>query len=186
MSLYPPPTEIETTVFTSVPDEFADPERGSDWIDTNKPGQKVPSFLEGPSFDRNGNLYVTDIPQGRVFRTSPDGDWTLVADYDGWLNGLRFHKDGRIFIADYKFGIMELDPVNGRVTGFLTHLHSEGFKGVSDFVFDSQGRLYFTDQGQSGMHNPTGGVYRYDLEAGKLDCLSILAPAQTAPAIPPL
>ena len=177
MSLYPPPTNIETTVFTSVPKEFADPERRSDWIDANKPGQKASSFLEGPSFDRDGNLFVTDIPHGRIFRISPDGEWTLIADYDGWPNGLRLHRDGRIFIADYKNGIMELDPESGRVSGFLTHVHSEGFKGVNDLVFDSQGRLYFTDQGQSGMHDPTGRVFRYDLEAAKLDCLIDTCPS---------
>lgn len=54
------------------------------------------------SFDRAGNLYVTDIPFGRVFRISPAGEWTLVTEYDGWPNGLKIHKDGRIFITDYK------------------------------------------------------------------------------------
>ncbi len=177
MSLYPPPVDIETTVFTRVPDAFADPARRSDWIDANKPGQAVPNFLEGPSFDRDGNLYVTDIPHGRIFRISPDGEWRLIADYDGWPNGLRLHRDGRIFIADYKLGIVELDPQSGRVSGVVTHNRSEGFKGVNDLVFDSQGRLWFTDQGQTGMHDPTGRVFRYDLESRRLDCLIDTCPS---------
>tara|TARA_B100000085_G_C18493121_1_gene492117 strand:+ start:100 stop:1029 length:930 start_codon:yes stop_codon:yes gene_type:complete len=171
MSLYLPPQDLETSVFTTVPDAFSDRERRSDWTDANKPGQKVPSFLEGPSFDRSGDLFVTDIPHGRVFRVSDQGDWNLVADYDGWPNGLCFHKDGRVLIADYKNGIMELDPVSGRVSDFLTHIHSEAFKGVNDLIFDSKGQLYFTDQGQSGMHDPTGRVFRYNLETEQLDCL---------------
>ena len=171
MSLYPPPQDLKTSVFTTVPENFSDCERRSDWIDANKPGQKVPSFLEGASFDRSGDLFVTDIPHGRVFRVSDKGDWSLVADYDGWPNGLRFHKDGRVLIADYKNGIMKLDPVSGRVSEFLTHINSEAFKGVNDLVFDSKGQLYFTDQGQSGMHDPTGRVFRYNLETERLDCL---------------
>ena len=171
MSLYPPPQDLKTSVFTTVPENFSDCERRSGWIDANKPGQKVPSFLEGASFDRSGDLFVTDIPHGRVFRVSDQGDWSLVADYDGWPNGLCFHKDGRVLIADYKNGIMKLDPVSGRVSEFLTHMNSEAFKGVNDLVFDSKGQLYFTDQGQSGMHDPTGRVFRYNLETERLDCL---------------
>lgn len=171
MSLYPPPAELSTTVFSRLPEAFSDPDRPSAWIEANKPGQKAASFLEGPSFDRDGNLYVTDIPHGRVFRIAPDGQWTLVADYDGWPNGLRVHRDGRIFITDYKLGIVELNASTGEISEVLTHVKSEGFKGVNDLVFDQNGRLYFTDQGQSGMHDPTGCVYRYCLDTGRLDCL---------------
>lgn len=171
MSLYPPPREITADIFTSVPEEFRLKDTPSDWVRANKPGQQVDSFLEGPSFDLDGYLYVTDIPYGRIFRISPDGDWELVLRYDGWPNGLKIHKDGRIFIADYKNGIMLLDPIARKIEPFLTHCRSEGFKGVNDLIFDSRGRLYFTDQGQTGMHDPTGRVFRYDLETQQLDRL---------------
>src|SRR3712207_8550982 len=52
------------------------------------------------------SLYVTDIPFGRVFRISPEGEWEQVAEYDGWPNGLKIHTDGRIFITDYKRGLV--------------------------------------------------------------------------------
>lgn len=171
MSLYPPPKELNTTVFSEVPGEFRLKNSHSDWVKANKPGQQVDCFLEGPSFDCEGYLYVTDIPYGRIFRISPQGEWDLVVQYDGWPNGLKIHKDGRIFIADYKNGIMLMDPIAKTIEPFLTHNHSESFKGVNDLVFDSLGRLYFTDQGQTGMHDPTGRVFRYDLDSGRLDCL---------------
>ena len=171
MSLYPPPKELVTAVFTSVPEEFRLKDKPSDWVKANKPGQQVDSFLEGPSFDRDGNLYVTDIPYGRIFRISPTGEWMKIVEYDGWPNGLRIHKDGRIFVADYKNGILILDPVSGKMEAFLGHCHSEGFKGVNDLIFDSHGQLYFTDQGQTGLHDPTGRVFRYNFDNKKLDCL---------------
>lgn len=171
MSLYAPPIPIETEIFTRLPEHFRMAGQPSGWVDANKPGQRVDAFLEGPSFDRDGNLYVVDIPYGRVFRISPKGEWELVAQYDGWPNGLKIHRDGRIFIADYKHGIMQLDPATGTVTPVLTHRRSEGFKGVNDLIFDSEGRLYFTDQGQTGLHDPSGRVYRYDMQADRLDCL---------------
>ncbi len=171
MSLYPPPETRQLDVFTRLPDRFHDPARGSSWIDANKPGQRVPSFLEGPCFGRDGALFVSDIPFGRIFRISRKGEWDLVVTYDGWPNGLALHRDGRIFIADYKNGIMVLDPHSGAVTPVLTSIRSERFKGVNDLVFDGKGRLYFTDQGQTGMHDPTGRVFRYDLKSERLDCL---------------
>ena len=177
MSLYPPPTEIATEVWTRLPDAFRRPGEVPDWAAANKAGQPADSFLEGPSFDRNGDLYVTDIPYGRVFRISPAGEWSLVTEYDGWPNGLKIHRDGRIFITDYKNGIMQLDPASGAVTPVLTHRRSESFRGVNDLVFDSNGRMYFTDQGQTGMHDPTGRVYRYDLDTGALDLLITNAPS---------
>ena len=76
---------------------------------------ELDSFLEGPSFDLEGNLYVVDIPFGRVFRISPDGNWTLVVEYDGEPNGLKFDREGRMFIADHKHGIMEIDPITGAI-----------------------------------------------------------------------
>jgi gluconolactonase len=114
----------------------------------------------GPSFDRAGNLYVVDIPWGRIFRISPGGDWQLVVEYDGWPNGLKIHKDGRLFVTDYKRGNVTVDPASGAVTPLLVTRWSESFKGVNDLHFGSSGDLYFTDQGQTGLHDPTGRVYR--------------------------
>lgn len=171
MSLYAPPVEVVTQQFTSLPEHFRIGDGNSDWVAANKPGQKVHSFLEGPSFDRQGNLYVTDIPYGRIFRISPKGEWSLVVQYDGWPNGLKIHRDGRIFIADYKQGILLLDPETKQIRPLLTHRRSEGFKGINDLIFDRSGRLYFTDQGQTGMHDPSGRVFRYDPDTERLDCL---------------
>ena len=154
-----------------MPDEFRIKGRVPAWGAANRPGQEIDGFLEGPSFDREGNLYVTDIPYGRIFRISPDRAWSLVAEYDGWPNGLKIHRDGRIFITDYKHGLMVLDAATGEVTPFLIHRKSESFRGLNDLFFDAGGRIHFTDQGQTGMHDPTGRVYRFDPDRDALDCL---------------
>lgn len=171
MSLYPPPADLDADVWTSLPDEYRNTGAIPDWATANKPGQTADSFLEGPSFDRDGRLYVTDIPYGRIFRISQDGKWSLIAEYDGWPNGLKIHKDGRIFITDYKRGIMLLDPDRGTVEPVITHRRSESFRGVNDLFFDASGHLYFTDQGQTGLHDPTGRVFRFNLETERLDQL---------------
>jgi gluconolactonase len=136
----------------------------------------VDSFLEGPTFDREGNLFVVDIPFGRIFRISPTLEWTLVAEYDGWPNGLALHRDGTLWIADYRRGLLRLrvSSVSGTSQGLaqpqpiLGHRNSESFRGLNDLTFDRDGHCYFTDQGQTGLHDPTGRVYRLRAD-GRLD-----------------
>ena len=169
MTFFNPPRRIETTIFTRLPDQFRKPRRTA-WADANQGGREIDCFLEGPSFDRQGRLYITDIPYGRIFRVSAEGAWELVSEYDGWPNGLKIHRDGRVFITDYKRGIMLLDPSSGTVTPFLETAASESFKGVNDLVFAPSGNLYFTDQGQTGLQDPSGRVFRLRAD-GNVDCL---------------
>lgn len=170
MSFFEPPELIEAEIHATVPAGLRKKGHPSTWIDANHPGSGIDCFLEGPAFDRAGNLYMVDIPFGRILRMTPGGEFDVAAQYDGWPNGLAIHRDGRIFIADYRHGIMVLDPQSGRVEPFLTHAYSESFKGVNDLTFARSGDLYFTDQGQTGVHDPTGRVYRYTAD-GRLECL---------------
>jgi gluconolactonase len=167
--LYEPPARIETEIFARLPDALRVKNRRSGWA-FGKGHDFLHSFLEGPSFDRDGNLYVVDIPYGRILRVSPDAKWTVVCEYDGWPNGLKIHKDGRIFIADHRRGIMQLDAKSGVVTPVLEHVRREGFKGTNDLIFASNGDLYFTDQGQTGLQDASGRVFRLRTN-GNVDCL---------------
>jgi gluconolactonase len=150
---------IEARLFSALPASFRKKRRTA-WSDPNRQGAPVDSFLEGPSFDRNGNLYCVDIPFGRIFRIDPKGEWELVVQYHGWPNGLKIHKDGSAWIADYKRGLMKLNLKSGEISPALETAFSEGFKGLNDLHFAGNGDLYFTDQGQSGIADPTGRVYR--------------------------
>lgn len=164
-----PPKEIEAEIFARLPDSLRITGRRSGWA-FGKGADHLHSFLEGPSFDREGNLYCVDIPYGRIFRISPDAEWQVVAEYDGWPNGLKIHQDGRILIADHRRGLMQLDPASGRVTTVLDCVRREGFKGLNDLVFAANGDLYFTDQGQTGLQDASGRVYRLRAH-GQVDCL---------------
>ncbi|HZP92143.1 MAG TPA: SMP-30/gluconolactonase/LRE family protein [Burkholderiales bacterium] len=169
--LFAPPRTIETTVFARLPDELKlKPGQKNEWADGQPLGTPARSLLEGPSFDRDGNFYCVDIVTGRIYRVSREGSFHIVAEYDGWPNGLKIHKDGRIFVADYKNGIMLLDPVNGKVTPYLVRANLERFKAVNDLFFASNGDLYFTDQGLTGLHDPTGRVFRVRPN-GEVSCL---------------
>jgi gluconolactonase len=169
MFLIDPPEIRPLDVFTTLPARFRQRQR-TVWSDANMGGREVDSFLEGPVFDGAGNLYVTDIPFGRVFRIDPQGEWDLVTQWDGEPNGMKFLSATELLVTDYRNGLMVVDTRSGAVRPHLSRRNSESFKGLNDLTFDSQGNLYFTDQGQTGLHDPTGRVYRLS-PSGRLDLL---------------
>src|SRR6476659_8787783 len=169
MYLETPPRLIETQIFSAVPAEFRR-KVATEWADANRPGQPTDCFIEGPSFDADGNLYIVDIPFGRIFKIAPDRKWSLVVEYEGWPNGLKIAADGRILVADYRRGIMELDARAGRMYQVLASRNSESFRGCNDLHIAANGDIYFTDKGPTGLHDPTGRVYRLKAD-GRLDCL---------------
>ena len=170
MLLVQTPTIRTLQLFSAMPEKFRQTGVRSEWADVNQGGRLADSFLEGPVFDTKGNLYVTDIPFGRVFRIDPKGEWDLVAQWDGEPNGMKFLSETELLVTDYKNGLMRLNIQTGQVKAFLERRNSESFKGVNDLVLDARGNVYFTDQGQTGMHDPSGRVYRLSPD-GKLDLL---------------
>ena len=171
-----PPKDVSTTVFAKLPDELLGDNSDNEWVRAQPAGSPADSLLEGPSFDLEGNLWCVDLPNGRIYKISPAGIFQVMAQYDGWPNGLKFHRDGRVFIADYKHGIMLLDPVSGKITPYLVRANLERFKAVNDLHFALNGDLYFTDQGQTGLHDPTGRLFRVKPN-GQIDCLLTNVPS---------
>ena len=100
------------------------------------------------------------------------------------------HNDGSIWIPDYRRGIVRLEPSSpapGRATAgdpvpLLGHRNSESFKGVNDLTFDRDGNCYFTDQGQTGLHDPSGRVYRLRT-TGQLDLVMDRIPSPNGVAL---
>jgi gluconolactonase len=178
------PEVRDTEVFTRMPERFRRTGERSAWADANKFGQPADSFLEGPVFDAQGNLYVTDIPFGRIFRIDPRGEWEQVAQWNGEPNGMKFLNERELLITDYRNGLMVCEIASGAVRPYLERRNSERFKGVNDLVFDSRGNLYFTDQGQTGVHDPTGRVYRLRRDGG-LDTLLANVPSPNGVALSP-
>jgi len=162
-SMFAAPPEIGTKVFARLPDHLRVTKNA-----VVRYGHVRDSRLEGPSFDRDGNLWCVDIAYGRIFRISPDGEFTVVCQYDGNPNGLKIHADGRIFVADYKRGLMLLDPASGAIRPLLEFSPLERFRGLNDLIFARNGDLYMTDQGESGLQSATGCLYRLRA-TGQLD-----------------
>lgn len=183
MFLLHPPEVRTLDTWTALPQRYRQLRR-TVWGDANQGGRESDSFLEGPVFDGAGNLYVTDIPFGRVFRIDPQGEWDLIAQWDGEPNGMKFLNATELLVTDYLNGLMLLDTRSGAVRAYLGRRNTESFKGVNDLTFDSRGNLYFTDQGQTGLHDPTGRVYRLSKE-GRLDLLLSNVPSPNGIVLSP-
>jgi gluconolactonase len=163
------PETIIADVFAVYPEELRNGTE-SEWNKGQPAGLGASSFLEGPSFDKTGTLWCVDIVNGRLLNIDGTGKFSVAVEYDGWPNGLKIRDDGLIFIADYKNGIMTHEPGSGVVRPYLERAGMERFKAVNDLFFARNGDLYFTDQGLTGLHDPTGRVFRAT-PAGRIDCL---------------
>lgn len=168
--LYTPPQRTMASLVLQLPDSLRDGSVDDGWNASQPLGLKATSFLEGPSFDLEDNLWFVDIVNGRIFWLEPSGKLHLEIQYDGWPNGLKIHADGRVFVADHKYGIMVYDRDRRRITPLLERYGIDKFKAVNDLFFAGNGDLYFTDQGLTGLHDPSGRLYRLNAN-GELECL---------------
>lgn len=122
------------------------------------------SFLEGPVV-RGRTLYLTDIPYGRIFAVNLlTKEWNLIIQYEGEPNGLAWSEHHQqLLIADFKLGILGLNPDapgEKKVVTLMDRFNGERLKGPNDLVVREDGTIIFTDQGMTGLQDPTGRVYR--------------------------
>ncbi len=120
-------------------------------------GQRYP---EGPSFDTRGALFVCNRWDGFIAKVQPDGHCSRYVATGGKPNGSRFHRDGRLFIADIgRREILAADPA-GALTVVVDAFDGQPLLGPNDLIFDHTGALYFTDPGL-GAHDAPGRVFRW-------------------------
>lgn len=125
-----------------------------------------PLPLEGPAFDRQGNLLFVDIYGSRVLRLSPDRQLTTIYTEAGQnFSGIAVHKDGRVFVAAVgpknclgRFDAGTIFAISADGSHKQTILPPTAGYVANDLVFDRQGGFYFTDFRGSSTQ-PLGGLY---------------------------
>jgi hypothetical protein len=101
MNFYPAPPVIQAEVYVRIPDDIRCVGQVSEWRGGfARKFQHI--FLEGPVAGENGDLYVVDIPYGRILRIDPYKYVTVSCTWDGEPNGLVGTKEGVLLVADYK------------------------------------------------------------------------------------
>jgi gluconolactonase len=129
-------------------------------------------FLEGGSFDDQGNLWFVGIGSGWISYLQPDGKLVPVVNCNpppeiGQTcepQGTRF-KDGKLYLTTRHRGILTYDPKTKELKTLVYTWRNQLFKGPNDLDFDAEGNLYFTDPWATGpgpnMSDRAGAVYQY-------------------------
>lgn len=101
MNFYPAPPVIQAALYLRIPDDKRCVGRETEWRGGfARKFQDI--FLEGPVADRDGNLFVVDVPFGRVLKIDSGKNVIVAAEWDGEPNGLTPTTDGDLLVADYK------------------------------------------------------------------------------------
>jgi sugar lactone lactonase YvrE len=103
--------------------------------------------IEGPAVDDKGNLYVVNFgkqgtvgklavgaSQSELFATLPEGSIGVA---------IRFDRDGRMFVADYRKHNIFLVGAGG--TTIVSYFHSDEFNQPNDMTIAADGTIYASD-----------------------------------------
>jgi gluconolactonase len=130
------------------------------------------AFTEGPTVDRDGNVYFTELVFQRIMKLTPHGALSVFRERSNNANGLVIDPQGRLIACEgaasqrlgveqsFKPQVTRTDLRTGKMEVLADSYQGKPFVGPNDVTIDGKGRLYFTDL-------PGGAVYRLD-EGGKL------------------
>lgn len=129
------------------------------------------NFPEGPAWDGQGTLYVSNCYGGWIARVrDAKTDTFLTAANSPFTfrktNGLTVAKDGAIFACDFGIGaILAISP-EGKTLVYASGYQELPFNRPNDLTFDRHGNLYFTDPLSYDPENPDGRIFRVDASTG--------------------
>lgn len=108
------------------------------------------------AFDEAGNMYLTEITEGRVSMRTPGGEVRVIRGDIPVANPITYHQ-GRLIAGECRFGarILELDRDGGEPRVILDDLPM-----VNAFQVGPDGKLYFPAQGANQ-------IWRVSLDGGE-------------------
>ena len=120
--------------------------------------------LEGPAFDKEGNLFVTMPARGIIYKITARKRQSLIFENKKFIVcGSAFHKNGRLFVVCISGDLLVINPDDNKVT-YLNPQYNAKTLSMNDLVFNDKGNIYITDFKGTSM-DPTGGVYRLSSNA---------------------
>jgi gluconolactonase len=130
-------------------------------------------LLEGPAFDREGNLFFSDIYGDRIYKMTPQGAVSVFRPDSGRTNGNTFDAQGRLISCEGaeqgpggRRRIVRTDLGTGRVEVLTERFEGRRYNSPNDACVDSLGRIWFTDpyygDERSSLEMDSEAVYRID------------------------
>jgi gluconolactonase len=133
-------------------------------------------FTEGPTSDRDGNVYFVDQDNNRILKYDTAGTLTTFMQPSGYSNGMSFDNEGKLVAgADEKNELWSIDVATKKVTVLVKGYEGKLLNGPNDiWVHPTTGRIYFTDPyyqrkwWSRGPKESPEAVYVYSPADGKL------------------
>ncbi len=116
--------------------------------------------IEGPACDARGNVYAVNFQkQQTIGKVTPQGNGEIFVTLPGSSvgNGIRFDRDGFMYIADYvNHNVLRVDPQTKHVSVFA---HEQKMSQPNDLAIAPDGTLYASDPNFGKL---TGQIWRID------------------------
>jgi len=150
----------------------------------------------GLALDADGNLFVANYRgNGNIGLITADGTAGVFCDLreaapaeerQPRAHGLKIDSQGRLIVADAGAGRLLRIAADGQSVDVLAdRWEGNRFNHIHDVALDRQGNIYFSDLGIPGSQEPTGSVYRYNINTAKVTQIATPVDRPTGLAVTP-
>lgn len=116
-------------------------------------------FTEGPAVDSRGNVYFTDIPRSRIYRSDARGQLSTFLEDSDACNGLMFDARGRLLACQGESKrLIAIDLETKKVTALADRCDEKPFGTPNDLVIDREGGVYFTAPDTQSVYHVAAGA----------------------------
>lgn len=120
-------------------------------------------LLEAPRVDELNRLYFSDVPNGGVYRRSPDGAVeTLIPKRKG-VGGMAFNQGGGLIVTGR--GLIHWEEKTGTSRDLFAQWEGKPLQGLNDLTTNDRGSVYTGSLGfdpLSGAKPLPGSLFRID------------------------
>lgn len=115
-------------------------------VETRITDEKI--FTEGPAVDRDGNVYLTNIPVSKILKWDPkQKNLSLFRANTNQANGLRFDRNGDLLLCEGSSGQVSRINLKTKERSILAaQFNGKKLQSPNDLDFDAQGRIYFSSR----------------------------------------
>ncbi len=102
-------------------------------------------FAEGPTTDKKGNLFLTDMPKDKIYKYDLDGKLTVFLEPAHRPNGMFMDTKGNLIVcSEEKNQLLSVTP-KGEVSVILSDFNGHLFNSPNDVYLHKNGGMYFSD-----------------------------------------
>lgn len=103
--------------------------------------------IEGPNFDKDGNLYVVNFQQdgtiGKINTNDGTGEIFVTLPEGSIANSIVFNSEGNMLLADFKgHNVLQVDMQTKKIS---VYVNTKQFNQPNDICINSKGQLFASD-----------------------------------------